>query len=477
MLVSSLSAGITGVLLSRKASEIDRLEISYAQLISDLADRQTELGARADRSWEPLWLSMGIVEPAIGGDPINQMRLNLLAEVEAREQLERTVDRMAEGRARLRSELAEARRDLARITNSADASIQEEIREREAMQAELRSLRDQVAVAEREYGEMQGMLQAMQSGAGQVLGERDQALDAHADLLAEIDRLQSAILVSEVRSDELEQLLQETGRTAMIAMSERDRAKMERDAAALRIEQVHADFDGFRASQEELIVALRQRSEQQASGLETGLEMTGLDVDELIASLENENGEELGLGGPMTPADTFDHEDDPIWAEAASLLRTIDRATELQQVASQLPLGIPVRDSFRWSSGFGTRRDPFNGRVAVHEGVDLSAQRGTPIYVTGPGVVVKAERSGAYGNMVEIDHLLGLSTRYAHLQSISVEVGQQVSYGDVIGLMGSTGRSTGSHLHYEVRVAGAPRNPQRFLEAGQHVREIAESDD
>ncbi len=97
----------------------------------------------------------------------------------------------------------------------------------------------------------------------------------------------------------------------------------------------------------------------------------------------------------------------------------------------------------------------------------------TPIYSPGPGTVIFAGRNGAYGNMVEIDHGLGLTTRYAHMHAISVERGQDVSMGDGIGLVGSTGRSTGPHLHYEVRFNGQPRNPWNFLKAGEHVFEMA----
>ena len=118
------------------------------------------------------------------------------------------------------------------------------------------------------------------------------------------------------------------------------------------------------------------------------------------------------------------------------------------------------------SSTFGARVDPFTRGYAMHTGLDLKAEYGEPARATAPGRVTTAEAAGGYGNMVEIDHGHGLATRFGHLARIAVRPGQRVAAGDVIGFVGSTGRSTGAHLHYETRVDGEPVDPQRFLEAG-----------
>lgn len=130
--------------------------------------------------------------------------------------------------------------------------------------------------------------------------------------------------------------------------------------------------------------------------------------------------------------------------------------------AIAIPSRRPV-DNMRLTSAFGTRADPFNGRRARHNGIDIPGPVGTPIYATADGTVGRAQRLGGYGNYVEIEHGLALQTRYGHLSQILVQPGQRVRRGDIIGLMGSTGRSTGSHLHYEVRIAGAPMNPMQFV--------------
>lgn len=129
------------------------------------------------------------------------------------------------------------------------------------------------------------------------------------------------------------------------------------------------------------------------------------------------------------------------------------------------PTALPVDGAWNASS-FGWRIDPITGQVALHEGIDFIAEAGTPIHAAAAGVVVTAEHHSAYGKMVEIDHGGGLVTRYAHASKLLVKPGQLAKRGDKIAEVGSTGRSTGSHLHFEVRQNGAAQNPARFLTAG-----------
>ena len=125
---------------------------------------------------------------------------------------------------------------------------------------------------------------------------------------------------------------------------------------------------------------------------------------------------------------------------------------------------------FSISSPFGYRKDPFNGQAALHEGIDLQAPRHTPVMATAPGRVVFAGKHSSYGLLVEIDHGNDIHTRYAHLDRIAVAVGDKVAFRQVIGLLGSTGRASGPHLHYEVLVDGRPHDPLNFLKAASNVR-------
>jgi murein DD-endopeptidase MepM/ murein hydrolase activator NlpD len=178
--------------------------------------------------------------------------------------------------------------------------------------------------------------------------------------------------------------------------------------------------------------------------IETALAGTGFRVDTLIR-----RGSQ---GGPFIPAGPPVHPDMQRW----------DR---LRRALLVLPLAAPL-DSYEVSSGFGLRKDPLNRRRAMHTGMDLLAPLRSQVMTTAPGRVVFAGRKGGYGRMVEIDHGLGVHTRYGHLSAIHVHAGQHLAAGQRLGLLGSTGRSTGPHLHYEVIVDGKPRNPQPFLKAG-----------
>ena len=137
----------------------------------------------------------------------------------------------------------------------------------------------------------------------------------------------------------------------------------------------------------------------------------------------------------------------------------------LERTKTMLPLGIPVRGNTRITSAYGTRQDPFDGQPTMHKGIDFAGQIGTPLYAVSPGKVIQAGERFGYGRTVEIDNGLGFTTLYAHLSEIMVRRGDQIRSGDVIGLGGSSGRSTGPHLHYEIRYNGSPFNPYTFIKA------------
>jgi murein DD-endopeptidase MepM/ murein hydrolase activator NlpD len=143
-------------------------------------------------------------------------------------------------------------------------------------------------------------------------------------------------------------------------------------------------------------------------------------------------------------------------------------ARALSDEAHSLPLARPTRDTEQ-TSGFGVRVDPFTNRPAFHPGLDFAGGPMTPVYSTAPGVVAFTGVRTGYGNTIEVDHGHGFMTRYAHLASIGVRTGERVQQGQRLGGMGSTGRSTGTHLHYEVWVNGRVQNPDRFVRAGAYV--------
>ena len=178
------------------------------------------------------------------------------------------------------------------------------------------------------------------------------------------------------------------------------------------------------------------------------------------------------VGGPFVPLN-------PAKASVSAFDRQLYRVNVVRAQISQylqalvaVPLRKPVIGEVDMSSPFGMRMDPFNGRPAIHTGIDLRGEVGEPVRATAAGRVSLAGREGGYGNMVEIDHGNGLATRYGHLSEIDVKVGQMVRIGETIGHIGSTGRSTGPHLHYETRVNGEAVDPQKFLRAGVRLGNV-----
>jgi murein DD-endopeptidase MepM/ murein hydrolase activator NlpD len=162
-------------------------------------------------------------------------------------------------------------------------------------------------------------------------------------------------------------------------------------------------------------------------------------------------------------------EEAPDKLRANALLDGFDRIALYRAAVARVPFAMPVRGNYRFTSGFGFRRDPKTGRNRMHAGADFAAPRGTAIYATADGIVTEAGWHAGFGNMVTIRHAFGIETLYAHLSKIRVREGQRVSRGDRIGDMGSTGRSTGTHLHYEVRIGGRPVNPMTYIRAATNV--------
>jgi murein DD-endopeptidase MepM/ murein hydrolase activator NlpD len=238
------------------------------------------------------------------------------------------------------------------------------------------------------------------------------------------------------------------------------RSAIDAETGLIRLE---ARLDGLRAAQGERLARVVERAGDTVRRLRGLIGRTGLDPDRLDPTT-------AGTGGPLVPLDARALDGTGIANGFASTLdlarRTLGDGERLHRLAAALPLRRPIRGEPVVSSPFGTRLDPFTRGLALHTGLDLKAEFGEPARATAPGRVSAADYAGGYGNMVEIDHGHGVVTRFGHLARISVRPGQRVAAGDMIGAVGSTGRSTGAHLHYETRIDGEPIDPQRFLEAG-----------
>jgi murein DD-endopeptidase MepM/ murein hydrolase activator NlpD len=229
------------------------------------------------------------------------------------------------------------------------------------------------------------------------------------------------------------------------------------------ITRLQASLDRVEQRQAVALSSLEESYDFKARRIRGVLTELGVDVGKVTS------GDSTGaMGGPFIPA--------RLPKEALGFERQMHRISvaraqihRLTRALVTIPVRKPVDGDVEPSSGFGVRTDPFTSSPAMHTGVDLHGETGEPVRATADGKVTAAGWSGGYGRVVDVDHGNGLSTRYGHLSSIDVQVGQSVRMGQVIGRVGSTGRSTGPHLHYETRVRGQAVDPQKFLRAGQRL--------
>lgn len=221
---------------------------------------------------------------------------------------------------------------------------------------------------------------------------------------------------------------------------------------------INKSLRSIESEQMERIASLAQNAYETADVISEALETAGLPVD------VDDDLDKTAMGGPLIAVDdpsAFD-------ARVKDLDEALDLLDKVKQKANRLPLANPA-PGHSISSTFGVRRDPLLGTPALHSGMDFRLPLGSGARATAAGTVVKAGWNGGYGRMVEIDHGGGFATRYAHLSKIMVKEGQKVGKGEIIGKAGSSGRSTGPHLHYEVRHHGTAVNPVRFLKLGKQV--------
>lgn len=192
-------------------------------------------------------------------------------------------------------------------------------------------------------------------------------------------------------------------------------------------------------------------------------ELTGLGIRVDLPSADMD-----GVGGPLLAA-VDGAEASPMIDDANAVMAALVRYKAARESIDTAPVHMPITGNFRQSSGFGNRTDPFTGRRAFHSGLDFAAVTGTTVFSAGAGVVSFVGVKSGYGNVVEVTHANGLVTRYGHLSGFLSEVGQRVNTGSPIAKVGSTGRSTGPHLHFEVRRDDMAINPKTFLEAGKRL--------
>jgi murein DD-endopeptidase MepM/ murein hydrolase activator NlpD len=330
--------------------------------------------------------------------------------------------------------------------------------------------RQQTAILQsvEERRELSTALDLMRQRLEDAVAQRDTVAAANDRLLAQMNAVNES-LSEGISGEDLSETLDVVSNALADAVAARDEANSERAALQQQVAELETEVKVNDERQDEMVDQIEQAVAASFGPLEKMFSNASVDVDDL---LETVRADYSGQGGPLgdtATVSTRSFDDPAVSTRFDKLMVDLDRLNLLRVAADKVPLAMPVHDGFRFTSGYGYRRDPFRRGSRMHTGVDLAAPRGTSIYATADGVVVSAKYENGYGNAVRVQHELGFETVYAHLGSFAVRPGQLLSRGAKIGGMGSTGRSTGSHLHYEVRVGGKPVNPMTYLEAAKDV--------
>lgn len=362
---------------------------------------------------------------------------------------------------------AQAQRDQMVYEQRLNAlSSERDTRANEAVAAQRRftSALDQISIMQSELlstedkrRELETGLEVVQSTLRDTMKAREAARDQVAALSADGAGANSAALSRETSGtvDLLADALAETA-------AERDLIAADAAFALDHAAEMELQLRLLEEKNDEIFRQLEEAMLVSVEPLDKMFRQAGLNPDSLLSAVRRGYS---GAGGPLTPLQfsTKGGGPDPDAARANGILNRMDRINLYRIAAERAPFDMPVKSNFRFTSGFGQRW----GRL--HAGTDFAGPIGVPIYATADGVVTHAGWSSGYGRLVKIQHEFGIETRYAHQSRLDVKVGQRVSRGQQIGAIGNSGRSTGPHLHYEVRVGGKPVNPMIYIRAGQDV--------
>lgn len=311
--------------------------------------------------------------------------------------------------------------------------------------------------------ELTGLRVAFESIVTERRAEQDQLNHLNEELVS----LRIALADAETKSGDMTDVLETFAGTMGDVIVERDVSSARASELDGKVVALQSEIVSWERRQQSLLAQLEDAAEVGLSSLDKVFQASDIDLNSILKEAKRDYS---GRGGGPVDDDTEDHSaaspDDE--ERIAALMNNIDRVNLMRVAIDRLPFGEPTRGASR-TSGFGPRRDPIRRSYRQHKGVDFAAPRGTPIYSTAQGVVSFSGRQSGYGIVVKIRHAFGFETVYAHLNKSRVKVGQQVARGDRIADMGSTGRSTGSHLHYEIRIDGKPVNPSKFIKAARNV--------
>jgi len=348
------------------------------------------------------------------------------------------------------------------LSGERDSRAQEALAAQERFNAALQQIslmQSDLLSSETRRRELETGIEVIQATLRRTMHERESARSEAESLEAALSGEGGTLPGQGASTDGTMDLLAEAlSRTA----EERDQVVADSRAALLAADSLQAEIRAMEEKNDQIFRQLEEAMTVSVKPLDKMFTAAGMDPDRILDEVRRGYS---GQGGPLTPLSLSTRGEEPgaDTRRANRILSEMDRLNLYRIAAQKAPFATPVKDAFRFTSGFGMRW----GRM--HKGTDFAAPHGTPIYSTADGVVVHAGWQSGYGKLVKIQHEFGIETRYAHQSKIRVKVGQRVSRGDRIGDMGNTGRSTGTHLHYEVRVGGRAVNPMTYIKAANDV--------
>lgn len=366
----------------------------------------------------------------------------------------------------------QARRDQALYEERLNALASErDIREQESIDSQNRfnTALDQISVMQSTLLGSEDTRRELERGINVIHGTLRRAMNEREELRTELRLLQkkinpeAGVLPEAVNIAEISETMEYMNQTLEEISIQRDEAAQTANLAKESMENLELEMQFFEEKSDQIFRQLEDALTISVEPLDKMFRTAGLSTKRLLDQVKRGYSGQGGALSPILFQSTVLESLDPRVDRANNIISQLDKLNVYRIAIEKTPFDIPVKETYRFTSGFGPRWGE------MHRGIDLAARSRAPIYATADGVVTRAGWNGGYGRVVYIKHPFGIETRYAHLARIRVKKGQSVSRGQKIGDMGNSGRSTGTHLHYEVRVGGKAVNPMIFIKAGRNV--------
>ncbi|MBH67846.1 MAG: hypothetical protein CMM58_05790 [Rhodospirillaceae bacterium] len=329
----------------------------------------------------------------------------------------------------------------------------------EVIGQELRRMTGKNNALESHIGNLRGNLETVEAEKAEMVAERAAMGDQLWNLNNELEN-------SRIREEELLDTVSSMRSTLQSLRLEKGRLSNSNSVLRSKVSALESNLEEEVLQHKEQLRDISGRALKNIHRLEKVLNRTGLNIEKLAPLPKSMI---MGVGGPFIP-----YHPDMRQLNGSEILEAdvdvnLSRFEKLRDVVVDLPLASPIKSGYV-SSHYGRRKDPFNGKWAHHRGIDFVARYKSEVRATARGIVIYVGRQGKYGRTVDIKHKFGLVTRYAHLYRYKVKRGQKVSRGETVGLLGNSGRSTGPHVHYEIKHNGKFMNPRKFLRATRNVQ-------